>query len=95
MEVIVQLLTNRLKQFMTLTQVCVQISFSHDLNTTEGKLTPRQAPSTYTHVRTRTINVPITEVKQYRKDKKLAGQAVSFFCHSRALTYRRSGFDVL
>jgi hypothetical protein len=40
------------------------------------KLTLQQAPSTYTDVRTKTISVPITEVRSNRKDQKLTDYTV-------------------
>lgn len=37
------------------------------------KLTLQQAPSTYTDIQTKTISVPITEVRSNRNDWKLTG----------------------
>jgi hypothetical protein len=60
------------------------------------KLTPQQAPSTYTDVQTKTISVPITEVRSNRKDQRLTDYPVSpLHKKQRALTDWRPGFYIL
>jgi hypothetical protein len=57
------------------------------------KLTPRQAPSTYTDVQTKTISVPVTEV---RSDQRLTDYPISpFHKRQRALTDSHPGFYIL
>ena len=59
------------------------------------KLTLQQAPSTYTDVRTKTISVPITEVRSNRKNQKLTDYEILPSHRNRALTGLRSGFHLL